>query len=429
MSIKVVSYDPHWCEKYAEEEKRLKTLFGDLPIVFHHIGSTSIPGCAAKPIIDILGVTHDILEVDRFSLEGYEALGEFGMKQRRFFQKKGEVHLHIFEDSDPEAARHLKFRDFLREHPKKVEEYSDLKGRLAEKCSDMQSYILGKEHFIKDIDFKAAEKDRGAYWNHKVVQRRKVWSNDQVLNAMEVNMQLHMTYFAKYVHAMEIVYEPDVVVVRSDLPDDTFNYVLGARFAQNEVRKRVQEVCAHFQNPFSWWVGESDEPHNLQEELKACGLEPKEEDVGMRLFLEGIDFEREIEELSIERAFSLKDFAQVFLSIGAFPEAYEEFFSKIPHSLYGKGAPFEFYVGYIEGEPVVAGILVLHANVGGIYYVMTDPSFRRRGYGSEMMKSLTMRAKERGYHLCTLQASASGRSLYERLGFERICLFVEYSKQ
>ena len=87
----------------------------------------------------------------------------------------------------------------------------------------------------------------------------------------------------------------------------------------------------------------------------------------------------------------------------------------------------DIYIGYLNGKAVVTGILVLHAHVAGIYYVMTDPAHRRKGYGTEMMKALLVCAQEKGYFLATLQASSQGRALYERLGFKKECCFVEYA--
>lgn len=85
------------------------------------------------------------------------------------------------------------------------------------------------------------------------------------------------------------------------------------------------------------------------------------------------------------------------------------------------------YVDYINDAPVVTGILIFHAQIAGIYCVMTNPSHRKKGYGTEMMISLLKRAQEKRYHVSTLQASASGRGLYQRLGFQQNCRFIEYS--
>ena len=182
--------------------------------------------------------------------------------------------------------------------------------------------------------------------------------------------------------------------------------------------------------PFSWWVSERDTPDSLPSLLEKQGLSLKEDDIGMSLFLDSFNQQRKIKQLLIRRVLTqpeLKDFAEVMVNIGGYSKVYEEFFEKIPSTLYGEGAPFEVYVGYLEEVPVVTGILVLHANVSGIYYVMTHPEYRKRGYGTEMMISLLLRAKAKNYHLAILQASASGKSLYQKLGIETRCKFYEFA--
>ncbi len=434
------AYTSEWKRDYEAERDQLRAILEKQGVAFHHIGSTAIPGCETKPVIDIMGVTNEIGKLDAFkeALEaiGYIALGEYGMKQRRFFRKRGAraVNLHIFEDSDPEVARHLRFRDFLTGHPEEVKRYCELKKELASRSSaDSAHYVLGKETFIKAIDAEAAKADSGTYWNRAILPRKSSWTQDDILHAMDANMQLHMTYFAKYIQSMRLVFEPDVTVVMSDIADDSFNYVISARFNEKNLSSRVSHILDLYKSknlPFSWWIGERDEPEGLAGELIRQGLSPKEDDIGMSLSLEGMSFSRSVKELSIERIETrerLVDFAKVVVAAGVYPLIYEQLLSEIPPVLYHDGAPFEIYVGYFENLAVVTGILVLHANVAGIYYIMTDPSFRKRGFGTEMMISLLLRAKERGYRLATLQASESGRSLYQKLGFEQNCHFVEYA--
>lgn len=268
---------------------------------------------------------------------------------------------------------------------------------------------------------------------NQLVDRKRSWSDEEILQAMEANMLMHMTYFPKHIPEIEILFEPDVTVVSSDLPDDTFNYVLSARFNENNVKERVKNVLNHYRTrniPFSWWVGEGDTPHTLQEELKAQGLSLMEDDIGMYLSLEGYNSNLNPSKLSIKRVLDekgLRDFTKVFAELGGYQNLYEDLYHKIPPELINDGTPFEMYVGYLDGVPVLTGILVLHAGVGGIYYVMTVPSQRRKGFGTYMMKYLIQRTKEKGYHMVTLQASASGRGLYEKLGFRSLCRFVEYS--
>jgi GrpB-like predicted nucleotidyltransferase (UPF0157 family) len=158
-SIKVVSYNPSWPKMFEDESHLIKQALGSNCIEIHHIGSTSVPGLSAKPIIDMLPVVNNILTVDQASKameeSGYEAKGENGILFRRFFIKRNSVnthHVHVFEKNSPEIERHLNFRDWMKSHSDDRDAYAKLKILLADKFSnDRMSYILGKEDFINNI--------------------------------------------------------------------------------------------------------------------------------------------------------------------------------------------------------------------------------------------------------------------------------------
>jgi len=90
-TVTVSPYDPLWAIKYAEEAEKIKAILGDELITIHHIGSTSVPGLSAKPIIDILVEVRQIEAIDScnpaFIYLGYEPRGEFGIPSRRFLEK------------------------------------------------------------------------------------------------------------------------------------------------------------------------------------------------------------------------------------------------------------------------------------------------------------------------------------------------------
>jgi GrpB-like predicted nucleotidyltransferase (UPF0157 family)/uncharacterized protein YciI len=162
--IELVPYTAEWETTFNAEAQHISDALGDTLHEIHHIGSTSIPGIVAKPIIDILPVVKDIQAVDRLtpSLEalGYEAKGEFGMPGRRFFMKqengKRTFNVHIFEKGHPDVERHLRFRDYMREHPDEAAAYSNLKRDLVKKSpDDVEQYCWGKEDFVKAIELKA----------------------------------------------------------------------------------------------------------------------------------------------------------------------------------------------------------------------------------------------------------------------------------
>ncbi|ASS64432.1 bifunctional GNAT family N-acetyltransferase/GrpB family protein [Bacillus velezensis] len=165
----VVPYKPEWKEMFEREKADLIRIFGPALHSVSHIGSTSIPGMAAKPVIDILAEVKDILDADRFSPQlealGYEAKGENGIEGRRFFQKGGSKrthHVHIYETGHPDVKRHLLFRDYLTAKPEKAAQYMELKRRLAKAYPyDMAKYSEGKNDWIKAAEQEAKDWESG----------------------------------------------------------------------------------------------------------------------------------------------------------------------------------------------------------------------------------------------------------------------------
>src|SRR5205823_9905598 len=138
---------------------------GPVFVAIHHIGSTSVPELAAKPIIDILLEVESIEALDGSAgaLEalGYEGLGEFGLARRRYFRRDAapgvRTHqMHAYAASDPALERHLAFRDYLRAHPADARAYAELKQRLAHAHpDDIEAYMEAKDRFIKAAERRA----------------------------------------------------------------------------------------------------------------------------------------------------------------------------------------------------------------------------------------------------------------------------------
>lgn len=158
MKIRIYPYDPRWQDAFLAEVGCLSGILRENGVQVFHIGSTSVPGLAAKPVIDIMPVVLDIAAVDgqtaQFAAIGYEAMGEYGISGRRFFRKGGDErthHVHIFAADDTQnILRHLAFRDYLRCHPDVCGEYAALKTALAARHpDDIDAYCDGKDAFVK----------------------------------------------------------------------------------------------------------------------------------------------------------------------------------------------------------------------------------------------------------------------------------------
>ncbi|MDQ5890554.1 MAG: hypothetical protein QG604_428 [Candidatus Dependentiae bacterium] len=159
--ITVVPYNPTWPTLFAEEAAHIREALGENCIEIHHIGSTSVPGLAAKPVIDILVGVKDLRAIDRRSTDkiialGYEDKAEYGIPLRHFFYKQRPIrthNLHIYEQGYPEIERHLKFRDWLRNHEPDRLAYATLKQQLAlQYPRDIIGYGMGKEAFVHHVE-------------------------------------------------------------------------------------------------------------------------------------------------------------------------------------------------------------------------------------------------------------------------------------
>lgn len=154
--IIIADYDRNWPELYQVFRKRLAASLGDIAIAIEHVGSTAVPGLAAKPIIDIdvLLARSEILPaaIERLSNIGYSHQGDLGIAEREAFRApSGDPphHLYVCPPDSREFQRHLAFRDYLRTHPVEAKAYGDLKRSLAEKFQeDRNLYLAGKTDFV-----------------------------------------------------------------------------------------------------------------------------------------------------------------------------------------------------------------------------------------------------------------------------------------
>jgi len=156
--IVIVPYDPAWPKVYKREKEILTEALGSLVLSIHHIGSTAVPGLAAKPIVDILAGVPTLLPPSAYE----ERLRPCGYvfqfhdhEEGRLFFRKGMPrthHLHIMEQDSKGFRHHLFFRDFLRLNPDAANEYAELKRRLAQRFrEDRPAYVSGKAEWIRHI--------------------------------------------------------------------------------------------------------------------------------------------------------------------------------------------------------------------------------------------------------------------------------------
>src|SRR5438067_11437746 len=155
--VRLVPYDPAWPELFVAEAARIRgALAMAMPIALEHVGSTAVPGLAAKPVLDILGgypLASDVRQyVEALCAAGYVHRGEQGIPGREFFRRGDPrcYHLHLARAGGAFWCEHLAFRDYLRAHAGVRDDYAELKRELAERFPrDREAYMAGKAPFIK----------------------------------------------------------------------------------------------------------------------------------------------------------------------------------------------------------------------------------------------------------------------------------------
>ena len=156
--ITLAEYDPAWPEHFAREDQRMRNALGPCVVRIEHVGSTSVPGLAAKPIIDILLIVADSAD----ELSYVPALEEVGyvlrIREPEWHQHrllKGpdiNINLHVFTVGSAEIERMLAFRDWLRDHPADRDLYARTKRALAQReWRYVQNYADAKAEVVEEI--------------------------------------------------------------------------------------------------------------------------------------------------------------------------------------------------------------------------------------------------------------------------------------
>lgn len=168
--VVLAPHDPAWAGTASAESARIAEAMGDIFMRIEHIGSTAIPGIAAKPTIDLMPVVRDLDELDarRADIEalGYLWRGEFGIPGRRYcvLERDGKrlFHVHFFAAGNANIARQTAFRDYLRAHREEALAYEAIKREAADAHpADSMAYNDHKSDWIRACQERALAWARG----------------------------------------------------------------------------------------------------------------------------------------------------------------------------------------------------------------------------------------------------------------------------
>ncbi|MCD6040014.1 MAG: grpB 3 [Gammaproteobacteria bacterium] len=436
----IIPYNNKWPDIFRQEAKKIQLVLGNIIKKIHHIGSTAIPNMPAKPIIDMILECEDISKIEKIKI-GLQPLGYLYFSRqiipyRSFFTRRHAeemgFHLHIYEQGDPQIKRHVNFRDYMLTHLDDAKVYAELKLKLAKQFKeDINNYVIGKDKLIQQIDPKAKLwlGKRNNYLPSNTGKNIKNLTDAELMKAITANFNVHMTYFSQYIEQIELIRIPGFTIVNSQLPDDTFNYVLDADFSASVAQNKIAEVTNYFKEKnitFSWWISPLDKPNNLTSFLEKNEYKNTENNIAMLFDLDSweppLSSNSPLRIIQAKDEKTLHDFALVLAND---TEVFKTYFSWIA-AILTDDDPIEYYVGYVDDQPVVRGLSCYYAGVVGLYWLSTALDERKKGYGTFMQEYQLKRAKELGYHVAVLKASSKGYPLYQHLGYKECGIFKEF---
>jgi GrpB-like predicted nucleotidyltransferase (UPF0157 family) len=163
-AIRIVAYDPAWPVRAGEELRRLGEALGPVAVRLEHVGSTAVPGLAAKPILDLQLSVADIAAraayVRPLERLGYLFAPTPESPDYHFFGRPPDRprshHVHVCEAGSEHEFRHIAVRDYLRAHPDQAASYAALKRELAARHpQDRLAYIAGKDPYVAALETRA----------------------------------------------------------------------------------------------------------------------------------------------------------------------------------------------------------------------------------------------------------------------------------
>ncbi|MFJ8364303.1 GrpB family protein [Streptomyces sp. NPDC093984] len=160
--IVVSDYDPRWPERFEDLRQRLAPHVADLAVSIEHVGSTAVPECAAKPVIDLdIVVSEEAVMpelISRLAGQGYRHEGDLGIRGRDAFQAPPaapEHHVYAVVAGSKPHLDHVLLRDYLRQRPDEVQRYSALKVALAQRfpadSEGRASYSAAKGALVEEL--------------------------------------------------------------------------------------------------------------------------------------------------------------------------------------------------------------------------------------------------------------------------------------
>ncbi|MGL5940143.1 MAG: GNAT family N-acetyltransferase [Waterburya sp.] len=258
-----------------------------------------------------------------------------------------------------------------------------------------------------------------------MVEFVQINETDKVVQALEANLFSYFTNFGRT--PLGEVYESSSLLYFSTGISSLFHNGVFRAQLQSEVERAIAQVIEYFaakQVPFCWWTSNSTQPANLGKYLEAQGLQDIGNFPGMAIDLSNLGSRKcpqDLEIIRVEDQSSLESWLKIAMVGFDLPVGLVKDLLSLESSLGFQGDRYIRYLALWQKTPVAISALYLDAGVAGVYFVATLPEARGKGIGTQVTQTALEDAQRLGYRVATLQASAMGKNVYQRLGFQECC--------
>jgi GrpB-like predicted nucleotidyltransferase (UPF0157 family)/GNAT superfamily N-acetyltransferase len=393
MKVVLSDYNPDWVNIFEREKENLKKALGNKAVRIEHIGSTSVNGLGAKPVIDILLGVYRLTDADEFIPKmqqlGFEYITKYEdtVPERRYFVKREtantlKIHVHSFELANEHWCRHLLFRDYLRVHDEVRDAYYQTKKELAQKeWNEANDYADAKTGSIRKIDADALKE-----FTFKTEKAECDGTYELYLNADSESKKLCGVKTKKLGIAVLIQIEI--------FPDFSNSRVTGLGLEKPIDQNTIDKIKHFFR--------ESKSRHTLQlvpsvvtEEVKnLLSANEYEHKNNWAIFyrdvspIENVRTDFEIKHIGKNYADA---FAELVTRNYSFPAEMNKIFSSpIPQK------NINYYLAFNKDQPVGAGCVYFGGDTAWVGLAVTQESYRGRGAQAAMLKARIDDAREKG---------------------------------
>ncbi|MSO99099.1 MAG: GNAT family N-acetyltransferase [Rhodospirillaceae bacterium] len=254
--------------------------------------------------------------------------------------------------------------------------------------------------------------------------------------AMEANLWDHLVFLAKGRKDAVVQDTPDLLLIDSGLPSDTFNKIGRCALHPRYGAARMEAAINHFRKkgsavPFTWTLGPLSGRGALEDTLKGMGLAQTSETWGMILPLKDLKLAgTAVDGLDIKRISNKQgvlDFAGLVSAATKPPNPHiADFYTDASIAIVTPNAPMKLYVGYAGDKPVATAETYYAHGVVGLSNIVADSSTAGKGYAPALLIAALRDAKRTGQTTAFVQVDAASKPIYERIGFKPAGQFTDY---